>query len=252
MDQALVGDALSVTSRIARFSLTILPWQVVSNHLRGGVWPAFRVTEKFHGFFPEKHSFLHKLLKRIHNTRCEVRSPRENCCLSKVVRRDCHQALAQAIEQMGERCDRELEKANLHVAQRDVLNSLKNHWLGLTVFVKFPQVPMDNNTAERRMRNPGMGRKNYYGSASQWSAELAAMLFSLFQTVLLWKLNPHHWLYSYLTACAENGGQPPADLSPFIPWMMSEERQQQLAKPMPMTATDPPQQQYPLIPSQPP
>jgi len=163
-----------------------------------------------------------------------------------------HQALEQAIEQMGARCDQELEKQRLHVAQRDVLNSLKNHWLGLTVFVKFPQVPMDNNTAERRMRNPGMGRKNYYGSARQWSAELAAMMFSLFQTNLLWKLNPHHWLTSYLTACAENRGQPPADLSPFIPWMMSEQRKQQLAKPMPMTATNPPQQQYPLIPSQPP
>ena len=144
-----------------------------------------------------------------------------------------HQALVQAIEQMGERCDRELEKESLHGAQRDVLNSLKNHWLGLTVFVRFPQVPMDNNTAERRMRNPGMGRKNYYGSGSQWSAGLAAMMFSLFQTILLWKLNPHHWLHSYLTACAENGGQPPADISPFIPWEMSEERKQQLAKPMP-------------------
>ena len=144
-----------------------------------------------------------------------------------------HQALLQAIEQMGERCDRELEKESLHGAQRDVLNSLKNHWLGLTVFVRFPQVPMDNNTAERRMRNPGMGRKNYYGSGSQWSAGLAAMMFSLFQTILLWKLNPHHWLHSYLTACAENGGQPPADISPFIPWEMSEERKQQLAKPMP-------------------
>ncbi len=150
-----------------------------------------------------------------------------------------HQALEQAIQQMGERCDQELEKPSLHIAQRDVLSSLKNHWPGLTVFVKFPQAPMDNNTAERRMRNPGMGRKNYYGSASQWSAELAAMMFSLFQTILLWKLNPHHWLYSYLTACAENGGQPPADLSPFIPWLMSEQRQQQLAKPMPMTGAAP-------------
>jgi transposase len=85
-----------------------------------------------------------------------------------------------------------------------------------------------------------MGRKNYYGSARQWSAELAAMLFSLFQTVLLWQLNPHHWLYSYLTACAENGGQPPADLAPFIPWQMSQARQQQLAKPLPMTDADSP------------
>ena len=163
-----------------------------------------------------------------------------------------HRALEQAIEQMRARCDQALEQQTLHVAQRDVLNSLNNHWLGLTVFVKFPQVPMDNNTAERRMRNPGMGRKNYYGSARQWSAELAAMMFSLFQTNLLWKLNPHHWLTSYLTACAENGGQPPADLSPFIPWRMSEQRKQQLAKPMPMTATDPPPQQSPLIASQPP
>jgi len=144
-----------------------------------------------------------------------------------------HQALEQAIEQIAERCDQELQKQGLHVAQRDVLNSLKNHWLGLTVFVRFPQVPMDNNTAERRMRNPGMGRKNYYGSASQWSAKLAAMMFSLFQTVLLWKLNPHHWLHSYLTACAENGQCAPADLSAFVPWQMSEQRKAHLAKPMP-------------------
>jgi transposase len=33
-----------------------------------------------------------------------------------------------------------------------------------------------------------VGRKNYYGSGSTWSGELAAMLFSLFQTLALWKL----------------------------------------------------------------
>jgi len=161
-----------------------------------------------------------------------------------------HQALEQAIEQMTECCGKELEKESLHTAQRKVLNSLKTHWLGLTVFVQSPQVPMDNNTAERRMRNPGMGRKNYYGSGSQWSAELAAMMFSVFQTLLLWKLNPHHWLDSYLTACAENSGQPPADLSPFIPWEMIEERKQQLAKPM--TSAGFPRQRDQLMLSQPP
>ena len=154
-----------------------------------------------------------------------------------------HQALEQAIDQMHERCDKELEKETLHTTQRKVLISLKTHWQGLIVFVKLPQVPMDNNTAERRMRNPVNGRKNYYGSGSQWSATLAAMMFSLFQTLLLWKLNPHHWLYRYLTACAENGGQAPADIAPFIPWLMSEEQKQQLSQPMPMTAIDPPHQQ---------
>jgi len=145
-----------------------------------------------------------------------------------------HQPLEDVIEQMKTRCDNELKKETLHTAQRKVLDSLNNHWLGLTVFIKSPQVPMDNNTAEQRMRNPGMGRKNYYGSGCQWSAHLAAMMFSIFQTLLLWKLNPFHWLHCYLTACAENGGHAPKDINQYIPWKMSEEQKQKLAKPPPM------------------
>jgi transposase len=144
-----------------------------------------------------------------------------------------HQALEQAIDQMAAHCDQALQQPDLHSIQCDVLRSLKRHWSGLNVFVQFPNVPMDNNTAERRMRNPAMGRKNYYGSGRQWSAALAATMFSLFQTLLLWKLNPHHWLYSYLTACAEKGGQAPPDLTPFLPWEMGEARRQQVCKPMP-------------------
>jgi hypothetical protein len=44
---------------------------------------------------------------------------------------------------------------------------------------------MDNSEAERRLREMALGRKNYYGSGSVWSAALAAMLFTLFQTLLL-------------------------------------------------------------------
>ncbi len=112
-----------------------------------------------------------------------------------------------------------------------VLASLKNHWDGLTVFIEHPKVPMDNNNAERSIRNPVTGRKNFYGSGSLWSSELAAMMFSIFQTLVLSGLNCHHWLRLYLTACAENNGKPPADLSPLLPWKMGKERQQQLAKP---------------------
>ena len=79
--------------------------------------------------------------------------------------------LEQAIERMAERGDEERAKKDLRSIQRDILNSLKNHWMGLTVFVQSPEVPMDNNTAERRMRNPGMGRKNYYGSGCQFSPQ---------------------------------------------------------------------------------
>ena len=126
-----------------------------------------------------------------------------------------------------------LQPDQLHEAQRNVLISLVNHWQGLIIFLTHPEVAMDNNSAERAIRNPVIGRKNYYGSGSIWSAELAAMMFSLLQTIELWKLNPRHWLQAYLTACAELGGTAPADLTPFLPWSMSEDRRQQLAKPPP-------------------
>ncbi len=93
---------------------------------------------------------------------------------------------------------------------------------------------MDNNTAERILRNPVVGRKNYYGSGSVWSAHLAARMFSVLQTILLWGLNPHHWLTAFLQACAENGGKSPTDLSAFLPWQMAPERRAELAQPVPV------------------
>jgi hypothetical protein len=60
----------------------------------------------------------------------------------------------------------------------------------LTLFVDDPRIPLDNNYGERLIRNPAVGRKNYYGSGAQWSGRLAMMLFSIFATLVLWKINP--------------------------------------------------------------
>jgi len=146
-----------------------------------------------------------------------------------------HQALAKRLAEMAAKRDRCLEDATLQGAQKKVLNSLKTHWSGLTVFVAHPQTPMDNNPAENSIRHPVTGRKNYYGSGAVWSAELAAMLFSILQTILLWGLNPRHWLQAFLTACADNGGQPLTDLTPFLPWTMDEARLIQLKQPLKLT-----------------
>ena len=119
-------------------------------------------------------------------------------------------------------------------AKQNVLSSLHTHWEGLMVFVGRPEVAMDNNTAARALRNPVVGRKHYYGSGSVWSAHLAARMFSVWQTVLLWGLNPHPWLSTCLQACAENGGTCPTDLSSFLPWQMTPERREALARPAPV------------------
>jgi transposase len=133
-------------------------------------------------------------------------------------------ALRAAVTRFGDRGQSELGEANLHPARRKVLESLGDHWTGLTVFVEHPEVPMDNNTAERSGRGPVVGRKNYYGSGAVWSGELAATLFSLFQTLCLWGLNPRLWLTTYLQACAEAGGRAPAQVDRFLPWNLSAEQ----------------------------
>jgi transposase len=115
--------------------------------------------------------------------------------------------------------------------QKKVLASLLEHWSGLTVFVAHPEAPMDNNRAENSIRTPVNGRKNYYGSGSIWSAQLAAMLFAILQTLVLWGINPRHWLTRYLTACAENGASAPQDIDPFLPWSMDERRRAALSRP---------------------
>jgi transposase len=99
---------------------------------------------------------------------------------------------------------------------------------------------MDNNTAERNLRNPVTGRKIYYGSGRIWSATLTALMFTTLQTISLWGLNPRHWLHSFLSACADNGGVAPLELSPFLPWEMDEERKQELSCPMPTGLQTPP------------
>ena len=115
--------------------------------------------------------------------------------------------------------------------QRKICKSLLTHWSGLTLFVENPEVPLDNNVAENTIRGPVTGRKNYYGSGSLWSATLAASAFSMFKTLGLWDINTRHWLSSYLTACAENGGEPPADITPWLPWSMDQARRDELARP---------------------
>src|SRR5579863_5722880 len=105
-----------------------------------------------------------------------------------------------------------------------ILKSLKNHWEGLTIFVDRPDIPMDNNIAERGLRSSVVGRKNYYGSGATWSAELAAALFTLFKTLKLWNINIHTWLLNYFYECALAGGEPPEDITKFLPWEMTEEQ----------------------------
>ena len=129
---------------------------------------------------------------------------------------------------MKKQMETELARADLATPCRKVLESLQEHWVGLTRFVDDPRIPMDNNGSERRGRGPAVARKNFYGSGSEWSGQLAAAAFSIFATLSMGKLNPRKWLTWYFEQCAAAGGKVPADIQPFLPWNLSEEKKKEL------------------------
>jgi transposase len=149
------------------------------------------------------------------------------------------QLLRAHVAAMAQQRDDELAQAELPSPQRKVLESLKNHWSGLTVFLDHPEVPLDNNTAERAERGPVVGRKNYYGSGAEWSGRLAAMLFSLFHTLSLSQINPKLWLTAYLNACAAAGGKVPGDADRYLPWNLSDEQKRLWSSDPKGTGTEP-------------
>lgn len=171
------------------------------------------------------------LLYRLNNERLEQQA-------NTPARVEPERRLRDHVAAIAQQRDTELATTALPLAKTKVLESLQTHWAGLTVFVDHPEVPLDNNTAERAQRGPVVGRKNYYGSGAEWSGRLAAMLFSLFQTLFLANLNPRRWLTAYLNACAQAGGQAPADAQKYLPWNLSDDQKREWSNDQPPKAAD--------------
>jgi len=144
--------------------------------------------------------------------------------------RQLHGRLRSGLRTMARERHRALADPQLAEPARKLMQSMQRHWRGLREFVHHSNVPPDNNSAERALRGPVVGRKNFYGSGSEWSGQLAAMMFSLLATLKGWQINPRTWLSDYLNACAAAGNRTPADLKPYLPWSMDAARLAQMRR----------------------
>lgn len=85
-------------------------------------------------------------------------------------------------------------------------------WEPLTRFLDDPLVFLDNNTTERALRGPVVGRKNHYGSKSVRGTEAAAILYSLLETAKLQGVDPGAYLVEAVRAARRGEVLLPADL----------------------------------------
>jgi transposase len=110
---------------------------------------------------------------------------------------------------------------SLHPAAKKVLATLDREWDGLARHRDFPDVALDNNPAERALRTPVVGRKNYYGSHAKWAADLAARVWTITATAERNHREPLAYLTEYLQTCATAAGKTPQGqaLQRFLPWL---------------------------------
>jgi transposase len=92
----------------------------------------------------------------------------------------------------------------------DAINYFTNNYIGLTSFLSNPDLPIDNNVAERMLRSPVIGRKTWFGTHSERGAETTEILFSIMQTCKALKVNPREYLHAVARAMLSG-------LAPFTP-----------------------------------
>lgn len=71
-------------------------------------------------------------------------------------------------------------------------------WDKLCVYTSNARLQIDNNPVEREIRPVAMGRKAYLFAGSHDAAQRAAMIYSLFATCRMHKINPYNWLKDVL------------------------------------------------------
>ncbi|MGC8804621.1 MAG: IS66 family transposase [Candidatus Ratteibacteria bacterium] len=123
----------------------------------------------------------------------------------------------------------EINQPYPHVQQVSLMESMKKHWQGLTLFVDNPQIPMDNNIAEQMLRGPVLGRKNYWGNHALWAGQLSAAMFSIIQTCACNNISPRAYLSWYLSECVKKGTAPSEDeIDCFLPHKLSPDIRKRL------------------------
>ena len=83
---------------------------------------------------------------------------------------------------------------------------LTNQWKRLTLFLDEPLVPLDNGTAERELRGPVVGRKNFAGCRTDRGVRVAELLYSLLHTARHEGVDPGEYLSEALIRARSTPG----------------------------------------------
>ena len=117
---------------------------------------------------------------------------------------------------MLEQLEENLVEPNSGLGQ--AINYMLKHWKALTLFLRQPGAPLDNNICERALKKTILHRKNAYFYKTANGARIGDMFMSLIHTCELNKVNP----LDYLTALQTHAKSVSSNPYAWMPWNYAE------------------------------
>lgn len=107
-------------------------------------------------------------------------------------------------EKMRDRCLSDIAGYSAKSENGKAMRYFLKNYESFVRFIDIPDAPIDNNPAERILRNPVVGRKTWLGTHSPRGAQTAAILFSLVESCKLNKVNPREYFKKLVENLQQN------------------------------------------------
>ncbi len=124
---------------------------------------------------------------------------------------------APAMQQIKSYCDALIKEKEIepNSSMGKAIAYLNNHWEGLSLFLRMPGVPIDNNATERLIKQSVRNRKNAYFYRNETGAKIGDILMSVMETCVLNEANP----WEYLVAIQEHQKDVRKNPALWVPWV---------------------------------
>jgi hypothetical protein len=115
--------------------------------------------------------------------------------------------------------DTSLSRVSGKSALAQAIRYARSRWQALTRYVTDGRLEMSNNAAERAMKPPVLGRKNYLFCGSDAGGQRAACIYTIIETAKMCGINPQAYLADVLNRIADH---PIRQIETLLPWHWSK------------------------------
>jgi transposase len=165
------------------------------------------------GSFPEECIHVLDVLKDVYGNDAIARkagmSPQERLGFHQA-----HSGPAMADLEAWMKTQIEDRKVEPNSSLGEAIAYMRKHWSELTLFLRVPGAPLDNNVCERALKKAILHRKNAYFYKTENGARVGDLFMSLIHTCQLNGVNPFH----YLTELQKHARELAAAPADWMPW----------------------------------